>query len=145
MAWRRGQALSEDLRCRVLAAIDRGMNVYEAAPLFAVSVSYIYKALIRRRATGEATARPQCSHRPRKLAPYQAALRERAVACPDATIDDMRDWLLETQGGSSSAGGMWNTLTRLGLTHKKSRSTRPSSSARMWPQPALPGGSGRPA
>jgi signal transduction histidine kinase len=36
-------------------------------------VSYIYKALIRRRRTGEAGASPQRGHRPRKLSPAQEA------------------------------------------------------------------------
>jgi len=52
MVWRQGQSYSEDLRARVLAAIDRGMAARAAADLFRVSVSYIYKALIRRRRTG---------------------------------------------------------------------------------------------
>jgi len=51
-----GVAYSEDLRDRVLAAVDGGLGVYAAAPLFRVSVSYIYKALGRRRASGDVTA-----------------------------------------------------------------------------------------
>ena len=49
MAWRQGQSYSEDLRGRVLAAIDGGMAARATASVFRVSVSYIYKALIRRR------------------------------------------------------------------------------------------------
>src|SRR3972149_1973489 len=47
-----GKPYSHDLRERVMAAVDRGMRAYAAAPLFRVSVSYIYKALGRRRAGG---------------------------------------------------------------------------------------------
>ena len=43
MGWVSGQAYSDDLRVRVLAAVDRGGRVYEVAPLFEVSVSYIYR------------------------------------------------------------------------------------------------------
>jgi len=67
MSWRRGQAYAQHLRDRVLAAVDRGMEVYQAAPLFQVSVSWIYKALARRRDSGETTARPQINHVPPKL------------------------------------------------------------------------------
>ncbi len=56
MGWRQGQSYSEDLRGRVLAAVDGGMAARAAAKLFRVSVSYIYKALIRRRRTGEVSA-----------------------------------------------------------------------------------------
>jgi len=49
MAWTRGQAYSQDLRDRVLAAVDSGVAVRQAAPTFQASISYIYKALIRHR------------------------------------------------------------------------------------------------
>lgn len=48
-----GRAYCQDLRDRVIAAVDGGAGAYAIAPLFQVSVSYIYKALGRRRATGE--------------------------------------------------------------------------------------------
>ena len=51
-----GKPYSQDLRERVIAAVDTGTGAYVAAPLFRVSVSYIYKALIRRRMTGEVIA-----------------------------------------------------------------------------------------
>jgi hypothetical protein len=52
-----GVAYSQDLRDRVMAAVDGGLGVYSAAPMFRVSVSYIYKALGRRRATVDALIR----------------------------------------------------------------------------------------
>src|SRR5882724_12037449 len=106
MSWRRGRPYSQDLRDRVLAAADEGMAVAEAAEQFQVDRSYIYKALIRRRLTGETGARPQrCQLRP-KLAPYHEAIRARVDAVPDATIDELRSWLLATHGVASSVGGM---------------------------------------
>jgi transposase len=39
MTWRSGQAYSQDLRERVLAAVADGLRVREAAPLFRVSIS----------------------------------------------------------------------------------------------------------
>src|SRR3954451_11368434 len=62
MAWRQGQSYSEDLRARVLAAVDAGMAARAAARVFRVSVSYIYKALIRRRRTGEVSASSRRGH-----------------------------------------------------------------------------------
>jgi hypothetical protein len=58
MGWRSGQAYSQDLRERILAAVDGGMSVREAATLFRVSISYMYKAMIRCRRTGETAAAP---------------------------------------------------------------------------------------
>ena len=138
MTWRSGQAYSQDLRERVLSAVDAGMAVREAAVLFRVSVSYIYKAMIRRRLTGETMARQQRGHVSQKLAAYHDAIRARVSTQPDATLDELRAWMLASHGVSMSQGGMWNALDRLGLTLKKRRNTRPSKLDPMSPRPACP-------
>ena len=56
MAWRRGQALGQDLRDRVLADARRPARA--VAERFRVSVSYVVKARQRLRDTSEASARP---------------------------------------------------------------------------------------
>ena len=67
MQWRRGRAYSQDLRERVFALCDAGDAVGEIANALCVSVSYVSKALSRRRDTGEISARPQRCHVPPKL------------------------------------------------------------------------------
>src|SRR5438034_10632613 len=47
MAWRQGQSYSEDLRARFWWPVDGGMAARAAASVFRVSVSDIYKALVR--------------------------------------------------------------------------------------------------
>src|ERR1700753_2280810 len=94
MGWRQGQAYSDDLRARVLAAVDGGTAVRAAASVFQVSISYIYKALIRRRRTGEASARSSRGHRPRKLTPAQeTALEAHILANSDVTLAALQIWL----------------------------------------------------
>src|ERR1700744_5289520 len=133
MVWRQGQAYSDDLRARVLVAIDGGMAARSAASLFQVSVSYIYKALIRRRRTGEAGASSVRGHRPRKLTPGQeAALAAHVRANSDATLAAMQSWLEAEHGVGLSSGAMWNVIRRLGLTLKKSHSGRASRNGRTW-------------
>jgi transposase len=139
MNWRRGKAYSQDLRERVLSAVDGGMPVYEAAPLFQVSVSYIYKARLRRQRTGETSARPQRCQLGRALEPHYEAIRAEVAARLDATLDELRAWLLDTHGVSASQGGMWNALDRLALTLKKRRSTPQSRSGPTSPPRAMPG------
>jgi transposase len=119
MSWCRGQAYAQDLRDRVLAAIDRGMGAYQAAPLFQVSVSWIDKALARRRDTGESTARPQVNHVPPKLLAQHEAIRLKLKAEPDLTLTELRAWLREAHQVSISQRGMWKTLRQLDLTRKK--------------------------
>ena len=65
-----GAPYSQDLRERVMSVVDGGMGAYEAAPLLQVSVSYIYKALGRRRQTGETMARLSGRGPAPKLAPH---------------------------------------------------------------------------
>ena len=134
MSWRSGQAYAQHLRDRVLAAIDRGMGAYEAARLFQVSVSWIYKALARRRETGESTARPQVNHVPPKLLPYYEAILCKVNEEPDLTLAELRAWLLETYQVSISQRGMWKTLRQLDLTRKKRPCTPRSKTVRMLPQ-----------
>ena len=125
MAWRRGQSYSEDLRARVLAAIDGGMAARSAASVFRVSVSYIYKALIRRRRTGEVSASTRRGHRPRKLTPErEAAVAAHIAAHPDITLAALQTWLAGEHAVRLSNGAMWSAVARLGLSFKK-RMARP--------------------
>jgi len=139
MVWRSGRAYSQDLRDRVLAAVDAGGVVRAVAPIFQVSVSYIYKARLRRAATGDTAAGVGGGTRPQKLAAHADALRAEVRARPDATLAELRAWLFATRDVSVSMGCLWNTLDRLGLTLKKSHSVRPSRTAPMSPPRAKPG------
>lgn len=146
MTWRTGQAYSQDLRDRVLAAVDGGLRVREVALLFRVSISYIYKALERRSSTGQ--TRPCARGGARRavvLRGHEAVLLQHLRAKPDATLGELRRWLLEARGISISIGALWNGLDRLGWTLKKSRSTQRSRSAPTSPPPAPSGASTSPA
>jgi len=134
MSWRRGQAYAQHLRDRVLAAVDRGIGAYEAAPLFQVSVSWIYKALARRRDTGESTARPQVNHVAPKLLAQHEAIRLKLKAEPDLTLAELRAWLAHEHQVSISQRGMWKTLRQLELTRKKRPSMRRSRTVPTSPR-----------
>jgi transposase len=137
MAWRQGQSYSEDLRSRVLAAVDGGMAARAAAKLFRVSVSYIYKVLIRRRRTGEVGASTRRGHRPRKLSRAQeVALAEHITAHPDITLAALQAWLLSEHAVRLINGA---TVARLGLSFKKRRSGRASRTARTLRRGAASG------
>jgi transposase len=143
MAWKSGQSYSTELRSRVMAAIDGGSPAKVAARLFQVSVSYIYKALVRRRATGETEARPQRNRQRLKLAEHHAAIAAEVARRPDVTLEELRAWLLATHRVAASLGLMHKTLVRLGLTLKKSRAGRKSSTDPTSPRSVPPGAPGR--
>lgn len=145
MSWKSEQSYSSDLRGRVLAAIDGGLPAKAVAERFRVSVSYIYKALGRRTATGETEARPQRNHQTLKLAAHHDAIAAEVSRRPDATLHELRAWLLASHGVAASLGLMHRTLARLGLTLKKSRSGRQSRTGPSSRGSAPLGGPGKPA
>lgn len=126
MGWRRGRALSQDLRDRVLAAAGPSEAV---AVRFGVSVSYVVKARARLRDTGEAGVLAQRNRVAPRLSGHEDALREEVARRPSATCDELRAWAAE-RGVVLSRTAVWKTLARLGLTLKKSRSAPPSRTAR---------------
>ena len=128
MAWRRGQALGQDLRDRVLA--DAGRPAREVAGRFGVSASYVVKARQRLRDAGEASARPQRNHAPPRLEPHHGAIRAEVARRPSATVAELRAWPAAAHGAVVGHAAMWRTLDRLGLARKKSRSVRRSRTAR---------------
>ena len=131
MVWRSGQSYSQDLRDRVIGAVDGGMAVRRAAATFGVSVAYVYKALIRRRLTGHSGPNPNRGHRIRKLTPDQEmALAAQIRSRPGVTLAQAQAWLLAEQGVSLSIGATWNAARRLGLSFKKSSARGRAGQAR---------------
>ncbi len=126
MAWRRGMALSQDLRDRVLAAPGPSREV---AGRFGVSVSYVVKARARQRDAGEDRARPQRNHVVPRLTAHEDALRVEVARRPSATCGELRAWAAG-RGVAVSRTAVWRTIARLGLTLKKSRSGPRSRTAR---------------
>jgi transposase len=120
MLWRRGKSYSQDLRERVFAAADDGEPVGRIATMLRVSVSYVSKVLTRRSLTGHTAALPQRCHVAPKLIDLHPAILSQVSRRPDATIGELRAWLLETHKVSASTGLMHKTLAALDLTFKKS-------------------------
>ena len=110
-----GVAYSQDLRERVMAAVDGGLTVYSAAPMFRVSVSYIYKALGRRRATGDVTAHKSGGGPKPKLAAYDEALRAQLAQKADITLVELQAWLANDHGAKVSVGCLWARVRHLGV------------------------------
>ena len=142
MTWRRGQAYSDDLRQRVLAAEGTARTV---AARFGVSPSYVIKARQRRDRTGETGALKARQTQVRRLAGHEEALRAEIARRVDATLAELRDWLRTDRGVQVGTTALWRELVRLGLTLKKGRCEPPSRTGRIWPRHALHGGQRRAA
>ncbi|SCB61937.1 putative transposase, partial [Rhizobium aethiopicum] len=113
-----GQALSDDLRIRVLKASAAGMSARQAAARFGVGISTAIRWIARAK-EGELTARPQGWRRPSAVDAHEefvvALINERR----DVTLDEMVERLsVERQVKiSRSALGAW--LRGRGWTLKK--------------------------
>ena len=129
-------------RLRALAAVDGGSPAKAVAQLFQVSVSYIYKALGRRSATG-GPRRERSEQQTLKLAAHHDAIAAQVARRPDVTLEELRAWLLASHEVKASLGLMHKTLARLGLTLKKSRGGPRSRTGRASPSCAPPGGPGK--
>ena len=114
------------------------------AQQFQVSVSYIYKVLGRRRATGETEARPQRNHQALKLAAHHEAIAAEVASRSDVTLEELRAWLRANHQVTASLGLMHKTLARLGLTRKKSRAGPRSRTGPTSPSGGQTGGPSRP-
>jgi transposase len=113
-----GKPYSQDLRERVIGAMDDGSDAYEIAPLFSVSLSYIYKILARRRTT--AKPRPICNGTGYcRNSPLTKNCSELVEAIPDTTIAELRLWLLSEHKIKVGNTSVWKRLRHLGLTLKK--------------------------
>jgi transposase len=120
------RAFSDDLRCRILRAYERGgVSLRELAERFGVSWEYARKIRKHELRYGQRERVVQKRHGPvsRVTPEVQQELREQLRIRPDLTLWELQRavqkqrqiWL------SKSSLGLW--LQRMGLRRKKNRST----------------------
>ena len=114
------QAYSEDLRSRIVAAVDGGMPRSEAARTFGVGRATVKRYLALRRQTGGLAPRPSRGPVPIKMATLAQALPARLAEAPDATLAEHCAWYAATSGVRVADTTMSRVIRRhLGWTRKK--------------------------
>lgn len=112
--------LSNDLRDRVIDAVESGMSRRAAAERFDVAVSTAIKWVHRWRQTGSCRPRPQGgdkrSHYIEAHAPELLALVE---AQPDITLSEIADHLADRHGLRVALSTVWRFFDRHNVTFKK--------------------------
>ena len=116
------KAYSQDLRQRVLRAIDSGESQSETAETFAVSVPTIKRYLRQRRETGHVLPKAIPGRPARKGAVLQAHLRAQLEAHPDATREEHCRLFQAEHGIEVSTASISRARAALGWTRKKRRS-----------------------
>jgi transposase len=120
------RAYSPDLRAKILAAVDRGMNKAQAARIFGVDDETIRRYVIQRRETGTLDPRPHPGRSPLIRPEQREVLWAQLVEHPEATlIQHCTLWEART-GLRIAVPTMSREIRRLGWTRKKDRWVPPS-------------------
>ncbi len=118
------KSLSDDLRVRVVEAVDGGSSRRQAASRFGVSVSSAIRWVRRWRDRGEVRARPQGGDRRSGRIEAQAGFILGAVEeRPDVTLAELQALLLE-RGVSVGIASLWRFFERREISFKKNRARR---------------------
>ncbi len=113
------KAYSQDLRQRVLRAVDAGASQAEVAETFAVSVATIKRYLKQRRETGHIEPKAIPGRPAKKGAVLQAHLRAQLEAHPDATREEHCQLFKAQYGIEVSPASISRARVALGWTRKK--------------------------
>lgn len=112
---------SQDLRDRVLWALERGEGPSAIARRLEVSRVWVYQVRDRKQETGLRTSLPIGGHRRSRIAGMEAELRAWIEAEPDLALNQICDRLAE-KGVAIKSGALWHQLNKWNLTFKKNAS-----------------------
>jgi transposase len=112
------QAYSQDLRDRVLRALDRGDRPVNIAERFEVSREWVYRVKDRLESEGLRHSFPMGGHRKSRLAPLESKVREWLKAQPDLTLAELCDRVGE-HGVTIKVSALWHQLNKWNLSFKK--------------------------
>jgi transposase len=113
------KAYAQDVRQRVLRAIDAGQSQSATAETFAVSVPTIKRYLRQRRETGHVLPKAIPGRPARKGAVLQAHLRAQLEAHPDATREEHCRLFQAEYGITVSTASISRARAALEWTRKK--------------------------
>ena len=113
--------LSQDLRRRLVRAVEKGLSARAAAERFEVSASAAIKLVGRARETGSTAPARIGGYRKPLLDGHEDLLRKLTSTRKGITLAEISDELVARTIAPGSLTTIWATLKRLGLSHKKSR------------------------
>jgi transposase len=123
---------SEDLRQRIVSAVERGMSKTQAARTFDLSLSSVKRYVVNKADRGESLApkkspgsAPKLDEKANKL--LQDDLKER----PFASLQERRDYVETVTGLSVSRSTICRAIARIGSTRKKGDARPPSATSSL--------------
>src|SRR5262249_50547244 len=127
------KAYSQDLRERVLRAVDLNRPMAEIVQLFGVSRASIKRYLKQRREEGHVRPTAVPGRPPKKRAQVEAGVMPQLQAHDDATLEQHCDLWAQAHGERVSRWAMSRARIWLGWTRKKSLWGRRSATKRNGP------------
>ena len=110
---------SEDLRKRLIEAVEAGSSCRSVAVRFSVSPSAVIKLVQRYQATGSTAPGKIGGYRTPVLADQEDFLRELTSSRKGITLEEIREALIDRGIERCSLTTIWSTLRRFGLSFKK--------------------------
>ena len=123
------QALSLDIRKRMVKAVDSGSSRNAVAKRFDVAVSTVIKLMTHVKMTGSPAPKKIGGYLRHKLAAHDAVVRELLLATPDATLDELVVDL-GRRGIRASRSGLDRYLGHIGWSFKKNPARSRAGQAR---------------
>ncbi len=119
---------SEDLRTRVVGAVEGGLSRRGAASVFGVGISTVINWVRRWQDTGSVAAKAMGGDHSSRLKGERAWLLERIEVAPDLTLEEIRHELQE-RGICVGYGTVWRFYAGEGVSFKKNRARRRARAA----------------
>lgn len=114
--------LSEDLRIRVVRAVEGGMSRHAAAERFGISVASAVRFVKEWRESGATRAkRVGGDQRSRRIEEHRQTIMNAIETRPDMTLVEIAEMLKSERGASFAPSSIWRFLDRHGITFKKKR------------------------
>lgn len=126
-----GRYLSDDLRVRVIRAIEGGLSRRAAAARFGVGVSSAIRWMSSYLEEGRATAKPQGGdQRSGRIEAQHDFLMSAIGEAPDITLAELRARLIAERGETFATSTIHQFFRRHGVSYKKRPRMPASRSAR---------------
>jgi transposase len=123
-----GRPYAQDLRERVVGAVEGGLSRNQAAKQFTVAVSTVIEWVDAWRAEGRLKHKPMGGDHRSRLPDERAWLLERIATVPDLTLEEIRAELA-ARGICVGYGTVWRFFAAEGISFKKNRARRRAGAA----------------
>jgi transposase len=117
--------LSNDIRERLVLAVDGGLSCRSAAKRFGVAASTAIDWVDRWRRTGDVRPRPQGGdNRSQRIEAHAEEILALIEETPDITLAEIAEHLKDAHRLEVALSTVWRLLDRRGLSFKKNRARK---------------------